>query len=260
MSWRPVVEGKRRWSVIEGDALRVAQRMPSGVADLVLVDPPYSSGGRTLSQKQRDPRDKYCNTKQAGCKLPTFYGEHRDQRSWTWWCTAWLSESYRLLGEGGHVVAFSDWRQLPSLTDAVQAAGFAWRGLLAWDKTRATRPRKGGFRQQCEFLVWATRGEYSCNRELYLDGCFRERIPVGQRFHVTQKPVGILRQLVQVARPEGLVVDLFTGSGSVLEAALAEGRRAIGVEFSPEYAAIARRRVRQAAVRIEKQRQVTEAA
>jgi site-specific DNA-methyltransferase (adenine-specific) len=31
---------------------------------------------------------------------------------------------------------FTDWRQLPLATDALQAGGFIWRGLIAWDKCR----------------------------------------------------------------------------------------------------------------------------
>jgi len=59
--------------------------------------------------------------------------------------------------EGCHLVAFSDWRQLPALCDAVQAGGWLWRGIAAWDKTEASRPRNGGFRAQCEFMASSRR-------------------------------------------------------------------------------------------------------
>lgn len=49
--------------------------------------------------------------------------------------------------------------------------------------------------------------------------------------HPTQKPVGIVSPLVQYSVPfGGLVVDLFSGSGTTLVAARALGRRGIGVE------------------------------
>ncbi len=47
---------------------------------------------------------------------------------------------------------------LPTLTDAVQSAGWAWQGIVVWDKTPACRPQLGRFRSQAEFIVWASCG------------------------------------------------------------------------------------------------------
>jgi site-specific DNA-methyltransferase (adenine-specific) len=46
-----------------------------------------------------------------------------------------------------------------------------------------------------------------------------------------------------VARPGALVLDPFMGSGTTGIAALRESCRFVGVELSPEYAEIARRRI-----------------
>jgi site-specific DNA-methyltransferase (adenine-specific) len=62
--------------------------------------------------------------------------------------------------------------------------------------------------------------------------------------HPTEKPLGILDPLIRYACPEGgLVVDLFTGSGSTLDAARLSGRRAIGIEAHEPYAEAAMRRL-----------------
>lgn len=50
------------------------------------------------------------------------------------------------------------------------------------------------------------------------------------RDHVTQKPVKLMRQLVQAAPPDGTVLDPFGGSGSTAVAALLEGRRVIAAD------------------------------
>lgn len=57
-------------------------------------------------------------------------GDSKDQRSWTLWCTYWLSDCLRIAKDGAPLLAFSDWRQLPSMTDAVQAAGWIWREFV----------------------------------------------------------------------------------------------------------------------------------
>jgi DNA modification methylase len=57
-----------------------------------------------------------------------------------------------------------------------------------------------------------------------------------------------MRWLCRLVTPRGgTVLDPFAGSGSTLIAADAEQFHAIGCELSPDYAAIAERRVRNAA-------------
>jgi DNA modification methylase len=66
--------------------------------------------------------------------------------------------------------------------------------------------------------------------------------------HPTVKPVALMRWLCRLVTPKGgTVLDPFMGSGSTLIAADAEQFNAIGCELSPEYAAIAERRLREAA-------------
>lgn len=66
-----------------------------------------------------------------------------------------------------------------------------------------------------------------------------------RNIHPTVKPTELMRYLVRmVTPPGGTVLDPFTGSGSTGRAAMLEGARFIGCELSPEYAEIARARIR----------------
>ena len=68
---------------------------------------------------------------------------------------------------------------------------------------------------------------------------------VPKNMHPTVKPTDLMRYLVRmVTLPGGTVLDPFTGSGSTGRAAMLEGMRFIGCELSPEYAEIARARIR----------------
>ena len=70
--------------------------------------------------------------------------------------------------------------------------------------------------------------------------------------HPTVKPVALMRWLVRLAVPVGgSVLDPFTGSGTTRLAALAEGRRFVGVELNEEYLAIALARRVQAGLGME---------
>lgn len=67
----------------------------------------------------------------------------------------------------------------------------------------------------------------------------------GGNDHFTVKPQKVLTHLIRLLTREGaIVLDPFLGSGSTLVAAIATGRRGIGVEKAAAHVAISKRRVR----------------
>lgn len=60
------------------------------------------------------------------------------------------------------------------------------------------------------------------------------------RIHTTQKPIALMRELVELfTEPGETICDPFAGSATTLVAAMQLGRRAIGCELDPEAAALA---------------------
>ncbi|MEU2231246.1 DNA-methyltransferase [Streptomyces vietnamensis] len=232
------------FSLHHGDALSVLSTLPDGCADSVITDPPYNSGGRTAQERtSRSARQKYVSA-DAQHTLPDFTGENMDQRSYTLWLTQIMTEAHRATKTGGTALLFTDWRQLPATTDALQAAGWLWLGVLTWHKPQA-RPQKGKFRQDCEFIVWGAKGRVNAAANpVYLPGLYSASQPSGKdRKHITQKPVSVMRELVKIAPPGGTVLDFCAGSGSTGVAALLEGRQFIGIEKTEEYASVATERL-----------------
>ena len=71
-----------------------------------------------------------------------------------------------------------------------------------------------------------------------------QRVQSGEATHPTQKPVPLLRQLIESSSVMGeLVLDPFMGSGSTLVAATLEDRRSIGIEVEERYCEIAAKRL-----------------
>lgn len=235
--------------ILCGNSLDIIRQIESCSVDAVITDPPYCSGGSVAALRQMDPSKKYV---QGGTKVqrPSFGGDMKDQRSWGYWCTLWIGETVRVLKEGGYFLMFTDWRQLPQATDALQAGGVVWRGIIAWDKTRSARPpHTGYFRHQCEYIVWGSKGVLPKNERGPFDGCFSFPVLQKDKHHITGKPTDLMRELVKIAPPEGVVLDPFAGSGTTCVAAVLEGRRCIGIEMEPVYAEIGRKRLNEAIVK-----------
>lgn len=167
-----------------------------------------------------------------------------DQRTWTLFMTDILREAKRLCKIGSVCALFIDWRQLPSLSDALQRAGWIWRGVAVWDKVNA-RPQRGRFTQQAEFIVWGSNGRLPIERHVpTLPGVysvFGGNIP--DRIHQTQKPLELMCKLIRICVAGGTILDPFAGSGTTLIAAHNEGYSAVGIESNAAIAAAAARRI-----------------
>ena len=232
-----------KWQVHQGDSLKLLAGLEDNSVDAFITDPPYSSGGATRADRMQVTSKKYQNGN-AQRVYPEFHGDNRDQRGFLAWASLWLAEAWRATCESGVAVVFADWRMLPTMTDAFQAGGWVWRGVVPWHKP-AARPQLGRFTQSCEFAIWGSKGPLPLERGVPVLPGLLTSIPVPgrEREHLTEKPLSVMRELVRIASPGGLVVDPFAGSGTTGVAAVLEGRRFVGFELSEEYSAIARRRL-----------------
>lgn len=212
-----------------GDSLSVLPLL-DGQYDAVVTDPPYSSGGSKASSTGQ----KYMNAAQKR-NFPDFSGDSKDQRSYLHWCALWLTLCYEKLAPGGLAIVFTDWRQLPVTTDALQCAGFTWRGVGVWDKAGSCRPYKGGFSAQSEFFVWGSKGGLKGDK--YTPGLFRVTQKPGEKLHQVGKPLPLMEQLVAACGDR--ILDPFMGSGTTGLAALMQGKEFTGIELSDHYYQVA---------------------
>ena len=229
-----------------GDSLAVLGAMSEGDVDAVITDPPYSSGGAFRGDRAMDTKTKYLSSGSGNVeKTQDFGGDNRDQRSFHFWSSLWAAAALRVSKPGSPALFFTDWRQLPISTDDLQAGGWVWRGVVPWAKKTA-RPQMGRFSAQCEYVVWGSAGPMPLERDV---GClpgFYEFAYPSDREHITQKPVELMRAMVEIVPEGATVLDPFMGSGTTGVAAVELGRKFIGVEQNEEYFSIACRRIEQA--------------
>jgi site-specific DNA-methyltransferase (adenine-specific) len=230
-------------TLYSADAMQVLLAIPTATVNALITDAPYSSGGMFRGDRAMSTRDKYVQSGQRHA-LQDFTGDNRDQRSFRYWCDLWLAQCRRASVIGAPVCLFTDWRQLPVTTDALQSAGWVWRGLVPWDKTEAARPQVGRFRNQAEYVVWGSNGPMKGDPNVgVLPGAFRVAVSHKDKHHQVGKPTKLMEQIVRICPPGGTVLDPFMGSGTTGVACVRQGRRFIGCEVDPHYFGVARERI-----------------
>lgn len=226
--------------IFHGEALEILPTLAN--LDAIVTDSPYSSGGAFRSDRALPTAVKYQNTGSAA--LPEFSGDHRDQKSFAFWSTMWLMIARRACKPGAPVMTFTDWRQLPVTTDAVQAAGWTWRGIATWSK-RYGRAVQGRFSSAAEFVVWGSNGPMK-NGPASPAGVF-ECQPPRNKVHIAQKPVEVMSWLLKIIHSGSTICDPFMGSGSTLLAAHLAGLSAIGIDADERSCELAATRLAQQA-------------
>ena len=252
---KPYAQG-RNWTLYHGESLSVLPTLGDNSSGAIVTDPPYSSGGMVRGDRMVRASDKYRgwsqnengSSREPDSEYPEFTGDNRDQRGYLYWSALWMSECRRILCPGGIMLCATDWRQLPTTTDSLQAGGLVWRGIVVWDKG-VGRPMKGRFRNHIEYWCWATSGPMlnPDDHPVYPSSVFRVAPPNHtEREHMTEKPVELLCSLMEIVRPSVVVLDPFCGSGSTGEACLLSGRKFCGIEIDEHWCEVAARRLQRA--------------
>lgn len=119
----------------------------------------------------------------------------------------------------------------------------AW---LVWDKIDGMASKRDfGFNDNsdCE-LAWTNHGNAARIIRHRWMGAMKASEHQERRVHPTQKPVAVMREIIRNYTDAGdTIFDPFMGAGSTGIAATLEGRNFVGCEISPEYYAIAQRRI-----------------
>jgi site-specific DNA-methyltransferase (adenine-specific) len=199
-------------TVICGDCLGVMKDMADCSVDAVVTDPPYNVGLAYDGYDDDRPDDEY----EA-------------------WCRLWFAECCRV---AKRVILFPGHGNLGMWLNIERP-----RGIGCWYKPG--NPAGGGVFQFCEWEPWLL---YGSGIRIGLSNTIRATVSNQQDTgdHPCPKPLLLMREVLKRIKKATLVLDPFAGSGSTLVAAVAEGRRAIGIELNPDYAAIARKRVQEA--------------
>lgn len=164
----------------------------------------------------------------------------------------WIKDYVELLENGGSMIIFNSYRNISYIADTMEQAGLEVKDLLKWIKTNPM-PRNIDRRyvQDTEFAVWAVKpGEkWTFNRredKKYERAEFHTPTVAGKErtSHPTQKSLRLMSEIIEIhTNEDDIILDPFMGSGTTGVAALAMGRKFIGVELDKDYFKIAKERL-----------------
>lgn len=214
-------------TIYHGNCFEILPSLAADSVHLLLTDPPY--GQDFQSNRRQHPLEKI-----AG-----------DDGSLD--LNAALALACRVLARGRHAYVFG-----PA---DLEGTPLTAKAELIWDKqVIGSGALSDPFGKSHERISFAVYEPSQANRE---KGYGRlatrmrkgsvihcQRLQSSQVKHPNQKPVPLIRELIESSSSMGeTVLDPFVGSGSTLEAAVLEGRKAIGIELDERYCEQAAKRL-----------------
>ena len=239
--------------IFNGDCRTLLHYYPDNYFDCVVSDVPYTikTGGARVSEKsiekfgKTDPSGIFnrivCNDrlkskwlKQGDADSALLVAEGKLFEHCEIKFSEWLPEVYRVLKDGTHAYFMVNSCNLKDLQVEAEKVGFRFVNLLVWVKNNKT-PNKY-YMQQCEFILLLRKGAARNINDMGKGNVFIIPNIIGVKFHPTEKPVELMKILVEnSSKQNDIVVDPFMGIGSAALACLETKRRFYGIEIDENY-------------------------
>ena len=244
-------------NILVGDCVAEMAKMPAASVDLVFADPPYNL---QLQGDLRRPDDSRVDA------VDDEWDKFSSFAAYDAFTHAWITACRRVMKPNATLWVIGSYHNIFRVGTILQDLGFWILNDVVWRKSNPMPNFRGRrFTNAHETLIWAARDaanrNYTFNYEALKAGnddiqmrsdwlfplCTgEERLKGGdgKKLHPTQKPEALLARIMLAAsRPDDLVLDPFSGTGTTGAVARRLRRRFIGVEREAEYAAAAKRRI-----------------
>lgn len=259
-----------------GDNLPVLQRLPEGCSNLIYIDPPFNTGRKQRRSSLRTVRDP--DGDRTGFQGARYRSEWLGEKAFDdrfddfiAFIEPRLREAHRILSSSGTLYFHIDYREVhycKVLLDEIFGRD-SFINEIIWAYDYGGRPKRRWPAKHDNILVYVRNpADYIFNTEdveriPYMapglvgpEKAARGKLPTDTWWHTivsptgkektgypTQKPLGILRRIIQASsNPGDRVIDFFAGSGTTGAAAAETGRRFLLVDNNAEAIAVMRQR------------------
>lgn len=213
-------------------------------AQLVIADIPYNLGNNAYAsnpQWYKDGDNKNGESELAG---KSFFDTDNDFRiaEFMHFCNHMLIKEPKETGKAPAMIVFCAFEQMQMVIDEAKKWGFQHSYPLVFIKNFSAQVLKANMKivGATEYAVVLYRDKlpkFNGNGHMVFNWFNWEKdgtnIP---KLHPTQKPVKVLKRLIEIFTDVGdVVIDPCAGSGSTLRACMELGREAYGFEIKKEY-------------------------
>lgn len=229
-----------KYLLIQGDCMEKLQCIPDGSIELILCDPPYNLSKYSTGNMRFKWRNEINNDVAEWDKAeldPTDF----------------VSEFRRILSPTGNIFIFTSYNMLGKWHEAFDNE-FDTFQFMVWHKTNPVpNVRKTSFLNSCELIVcmWNKGHTWNFTKQNQMHNFIESPKCMGYERvkspkHPTQKPLAVLKHIIQIASNENhIVLDMFMGVASTGVAAVLLNRRFIGIEINEDYYKAGVRRMRE---------------
>lgn len=259
-----------------GDNLPILQSLPSETIDLIYIDPPFNTG-KSQSRKQiktvaDDHGDRVGFQGRSYRTIELGQKAYQDQfDDYLGFLEPRLREAYRILKKNGSLYFHIDYREVhyckilldqifgrdSFLNEIIWAYDYGARTKKKWPPKHdnilwyAKDPLNYTFNvdeiERIPYMAPGLVGKEKAERgKLPTDTWWHTIVPTNgpeKTGYPTQKPLGILRRIIQASsKPGDLVLDFFGGSGTTAAACLEFDRKFILIDNNPQSIEIMQKR------------------
>lgn len=229
-------------TIYQGDCLDVMKSMPSGSVDLVVTSPPYNLA---LSQRSGMKKSKACSL-WHNAKLADGYASYDDampHEEYVAWMRRTLSECWRLLSDDGAIFMNHKPRiQKKELWTPLDLnPSLPLRQIVIWDRGNGFNFNPSFFTPSHEWIMIFAKPAFRFKHGKKLNDVWS--FPHARNNdHPAPFPLQLPLNAIEHTNAQ-VVLDPFMGSGTTGVAAQRLGRKFIGIELDPQYAADAVARI-----------------
>lgn len=217
------------------DTLEFVKTLPDESIDLIVTDPPYKVTARGNAGNSG-------GMMQHKLSMQGKIFKHNDIKP-----IEYLPEFYRVLKDGSHCYIMTNHVNLHEMLNVAKESGFHFIKSLIWNKGNKIMGQY--YMSQFEYILFFRKGKgkriNKCGTADILEIPNKKtKGPDGKNIHDTEKPVELMRVLIENSSNIGeTVFEPFMGVGSTIIACKELNRQYIACEIDEKYYEIAKNRI-----------------
>ena len=223
------------YNLYNKDCLNIIKNIEDDSIDLIVTDPPYKTTKRG-------------NSGNSGGMLKTkMFMEGKVFKENNIKPEEYMPEFFRILKDCSHCYVMTNHVNLQHMINTATEVGFKFVKCLIWNKGNKIMGQS--YMNQFEYILFLRKGKHkkinNCGTSDILSiPNKKDKDENGKNLHDTQKPVELMKILIENSSQEGeIVLDPFMGIGSTGVACINTNRNFIGIELDENYYNIAKDRI-----------------